>query len=201
MKDRIAQIVEEAIGEKVFPGCVVGVISSAGTEILPFGRFTYDEDSEPVLADSVYDVASVTKSIPLASIMLHLIEKGLVATDDPVVKYLPEFANLPGKELVTIKHLLTYTLDIEMSAMASLKNNTADEIIEVVMKAPLRSAPGTRYLYTNSTALLSGLIVRKVTGKNIEDLAEELFFWSARDEGLNFFSGEVAKAENRADGV
>lgn len=177
MKTRIYRRINKAIQEKVFPGCVVGVIKrGGGRKIWPFGLFTYDEDSSVVNEDTVYDTASITKSIPTASLLLTLADGGTVSLDDSVVKYVPEFGNQKEKESVLIRHLLTYTLDLVVPSMSSLKTKSADEIIKTIIEAPLRHPLGTTHLYTNSTALVMGLLIRNASRKNIDDFADEEFF-------------------------
>jgi CubicO group peptidase (beta-lactamase class C family) len=177
MKDEITKRVKQAISDKVFPGCVIGVINKNGErKIFPFGKFTYDADSTLVKEDTIYDVASVTKAIPLASVLLSLIDRKQVDLHDPISKHIPEFGLGGGKDKVLIWHLLTYTLDLDVPSMASLKIKTPEEIKEVILRAPLKSLPGDRHLYTNSTAYLIGLLINNVTGRNLDDLSNELFF-------------------------
>lgn len=186
MKELIRDRVKSAIEESVFPGCVIGVVSEKDRQILPFGRLTYEINSRPVQVETVYDLASITKKVANSSVLLRLIDNGRVGLDDPVVKYLPEFGNHSGKEQVTIKHLLTYTLDIEVPSASSFKDRPAEEIIEVMIQAPLKSRPGEKVLYTNSTAILRGLVIRAVTGQGLEVLAREYFFDSLEMKSTTF---------------
>ena len=86
--------VRRAIDERVFPGCVIGIIKSGERLVAPFGKLRYD-DAEVASEETVYDVASITKSIPTASLALL----------DPVKKYIPELENDFG---ATIEDLLRY---------------------------------------------------------------------------------------------
>lgn len=176
MKNKIAEIINNGIKDKVFPGAVVGVIKNGQKDFFSFGRFTYDESSPLVKDDTVYDVASITKSIPASCLLLSLIDQGKVDLNDRLIKHLPEFNNSPGKENVLIKHLLTYTIDFDIPSMSSLKNMSPDEIINIIINAPLKSSAGTKFIYANSTALIIGLLLKKLTGRMVNDLAEEYFF-------------------------
>jgi CubicO group peptidase (beta-lactamase class C family) len=168
---------EDAIRTNVFPGCVIGIVRADGERlVLPFGRYTYEEESPAVEDNSVYDMASVTKSIPTASLLMLLVERGVVSLDDLVTRYIPEFGNHHGKDNVSLRHLLSYTLDLEVPTMSSLKDRTPEEIVSAIVSAPLRRPPGSSYLYTNSTACIIGLVLRNASGKNIDTFAEEEFF-------------------------
>ncbi|MGC9603380.1 MAG: serine hydrolase [Minisyncoccia bacterium] len=197
MERAIIERAERAIKEGVFPGCVIGTVRKTGERmVVPVGHFTYEEISARVNENTIYDVASVTKSIPATSILLGLIDEGVVALDDPVVKYIPEFGNHPGKESVLIKHLLTYTLDIKgVPPMASFKTKTADEIIDIVLKAPLTREPGEKLLYSNTTALIIGVLIRNITGRDIDGLADERFFEPLKMDHTTFHPERFSREE------
>lgn len=177
IKESIFERARKAIEDKVFPGGVVGIIRNSGERtILPFGLFTYNGDASLVEEDTIYDVASITKSIPTSSLLLALVDKKIIALNDPVSKYVPEFGNYENKCSVLVRHLLTHTLDLVVPSMTSLKTKTADEILKIVVEAPLRYPPGTTFLYTNSTTCVAGLLIRNVSEQDIDDLADQEFF-------------------------
>ncbi|MEK7552806.1 MAG: serine hydrolase domain-containing protein, partial [Patescibacteria group bacterium] len=168
-----------AIADRVFPGGVVGLVhSNGGQQIVPVGRLTYDLDSPLVETETVYDLASLTKSVVGTSLLLQLIDSGQVKLNDPLVRYVPEFGTEENKQAVTIWHLLTYTLDLELPALSELARtgHSAEAIWETVFKAPLKCPPGSHHVYANPTALLIGLVVEKVTGSRLDRLAAEKFF-------------------------
>src|SRR3989344_5051014 len=131
MPNEIKVRAERAIREKVFPGCVIGFVEkSRQRAVLHFGAYTYDTGGAPVLENTIYDVASITKSIPTASLALHYIDSGKLALTDKLIEYVPEFRN-SDREVVTIKHLLTYTLC--GYAFSALKEKTPHELFETNM--------------------------------------------------------------------
>src|SRR3990167_10008709 len=93
MDKEIETRIERAIREKVFPGCVIGVIHGGVREVQAFGSFTYESDSPSVSENIIYDVASITKSIPTASLALMLIAEGKLSLGDEVRKYISELQN------------------------------------------------------------------------------------------------------------
>jgi serine-type D-Ala-D-Ala carboxypeptidase len=175
-----AQIIsrlERALQEKVFPGCVLGIVSKNGERwVKAFGKLTYKSDAPLVEENTIYDVASVTKAVAGAASLLYLIDQGKLSVDDPVVKFIPEFGTDEEKKKVSIKHILSYTLDLDVPSMSALKDKSSEEIIAIVLSAPLKSSPGTRYFYTNSTALFISLIVEKITGEKLDVFATEHFY-------------------------
>lgn len=195
MRKQISEIINKGIKDKIFPGAVAGVIKDGRKEIFSFGRFTYDESSPFVKDDTIYDVASVTKSIPASCLLLSLVDKGIVKLEDSLVNYLPKFDNNPDKDKISIKHLLTYTVDLDVPAMSSLINMSPDEIVNTISKARLKSPAGTKFVYANSTALLIGLLLKELTGKMIDDLAEEYFFEPLKMDRSTFHPLQILRKE------
>lgn len=170
IQDRIAR----AIDAKVFPGCVVGVVHASGERwILPFGFFA-DKSSRPIEESSIFDVASITKSIPSASLALKLIEEGRISPEDQAARFLPELNN-SYRNKIFIKHLLTQTLDYGIR-LSAYKDRTPEEILEIIFKAELKSRPGSKFSYSNATSVLLGLVVERVYGQQLDFLSEKYFF-------------------------
>lgn len=183
MEQVIRTRIHRAIDEKVFPGAVVGVVQRDGERtILPFGRLTYESDAPEVTADTMYDCASITKSIPTGSIALQLIDGGKIKLTDKLIDHLPEFCN-SDRDTVLIRHLLTYTLDGYGLASALgggdeqvFAQATADSLVHVLLNHDFKNRPGTVFKYTNIPAALLGLVIERVTGKTLDVLADERFF-------------------------
>jgi CubicO group peptidase (beta-lactamase class C family) len=172
---RIEQIADEALKDRTFPGCVVGYIRDGKHTVLPFGQLTYDLAADNVNADTVYDVASITKSIPTGCLILYLIESGLLSLDDKAILYIPELKNQYRDEIL-IRHLLTYTVVFDLpNGLSGVAKEAPDKILEIVFAAPLKYAPGTTYVYTSPPALLLGLIVERITKMHLNEYANIVF--------------------------
>ncbi len=175
MGDKISSITHAAILEKVFSGCVVGVVRKNGERlVLPFGKLTYEQDAPVIREDSIFDVASITKSIPTACLALKLIDEKRLNLDDRLINFVPEFRN-SDRENVLIKHLLTQTLDFGLH-LSSYKDRLPEDILDVIFTSELRSPPGSKYSYANATSILLGLAIEKVYGKPLDVIAYEIFF-------------------------
>lgn len=175
LQEKITEILNEAMKRKIFPGAVFGIVRKNGSMlVVPSGRFTYDNDSPVVTENTVYDVASVTKSIPTSSLALYLVDQGKLRIEEKMIRYLPEYKG-SFREDVTIHHLLTQTLrfSFPLSSIAHLKS---DEIIEKILHARLLDVPGSSYYYVNATSILLGMVIEKVTGKSLDVSAGEIFF-------------------------
>ena len=175
---KLSELVENAIEDKVFPGCAIALIRKTGSqgqekfeeEILSFGNFTYDENSPKVKEDTIYDVASITKTVSTGILFMKLLEEEKVSLDDKIQKYFPEFKN----DNATIKHLLTYTLDFKNFTVEEKKsfinNMSVEEFRNNIFNLELATEPGTVYKYSDATADIQGRIIELVEQDNLKNL-------------------------------
>lgn len=175
MEELISKRIKQAIQEKVFPGCVVGVVRrNGGRSVWPFGRFTYNEDSPLVQEDSIFDVASITKAIPTSSLALKLIDEGKLKLDDKLIEFVPEFRN-SDRDKVLIKYLLTQTLDFAFH-LSTYKNGIPEEILKRIFTTNLKTEPGKKFAYTNTASILLGLVAERIFNDELENLGAKHFF-------------------------
>ena len=166
----------EAITAQTFPGCVVGYIREGKTVVKGFGRQRYEGSGSPVESDTIYDVASVTKSVVTGSVAMKMVEEGRLNLDDAVVQYVPELTT-KYREDIRVRHLLTYTLAFQIEGgLAAIAKRTPDKVFEEMCKTELVSAPGERYYYTNGPAMLLTAIIERITHETLDVLARRYFF-------------------------
>lgn len=124
--DRIDAMIEDAIAADQIPGAVA-LIARNGKIAYHRAFGTADPDGTPLEVDSIFRIASQTKAITSTAVMM-LWEEGHFKLDDPVSKFLPEFANptvlvaygedtkrystRPAKREITIRHLITHNAGI-----------------------------------------------------------------------------------------
>ncbi len=171
---RAGSLLDNAIDTQVFPGAAAAVIIGADYEIITTGRQTYDPASPMITPDSIYDVASLTKVLPVSCCALKLIEQGKLALDDLLISFVPEFSG-SFREQITIHHLLTHTLDSTLR-LSMCKDDHPDELLGKILSMQLRSRPGAHFNYSNATSILLGLVLEACTGKTLDLLGEEYFF-------------------------
>jgi len=155
----------------------------------------------PMQKDSIFRIYSMTKPITGVAMMI-LFEEGKWQLNDPVAKYIPEFAKLKvyGTDAnnnvvmkdqahpVTMRELMSHsggftygffsnTAVDKLQLEADLLNpdNTLDEFIKRVAKLPLNSQPGTEWHYSIS-ADIQGYIVQKLSGMPFEEFLEKRIF-------------------------
>jgi CubicO group peptidase (beta-lactamase class C family) len=171
----IAGCVAQAIAERVFPGCVIGVISGDGPRVIrPYGAFTYEAGAEPMRPDSIFDVASITKSIPTATLALKAVEEGALSLAAKAIDWLPELS-MERAEEITLRHLLTHSLDFGY-ALSAFKDRKPAAILEHIFTTGMRSVPGATFFYSNTTSILLGLLVERVFKQRLDVLADTILF-------------------------
>jgi CubicO group peptidase (beta-lactamase class C family) len=175
LEEQLADICNAAIANNVFPGCSLGYLRSGRKILLNYGNLRYGVKNS-VTTNTIYDAASVTKSIPTACVMLSLIEQGRASLDDQVITFIPELDNEFRNDIL-IRHLLTYTVIFDVpGGFGKLAQEHPDDVLRRLFRSPLKAAPGSSYYYTNPPALLVGLICERITGKRLDEIANEMFF-------------------------
>ncbi len=166
--DRIAR---KAIENRIFPGCVVGVLNGDSYMVSAYGSCAYDENA--VTNDTVYDCASVTKSVVTTTIAFQCVDEGLLSLDELVATHLPEFRNAQSHQ-TTVRHLLSY--GVGGYALAPLVSMSADEITQYVLTKDFDAAPGERQRYANMPMFLLGLVLERVTKTPLMQLVSDRVF-------------------------
>jgi CubicO group peptidase (beta-lactamase class C family) len=176
--NEVVALARRAIEDRIFPGCVLGLVDDGRRDVRVLGKPTYDSQGE-LSERSVYDVASLTKTIVTATLVHLLIDEERCDLGDPVCKYIPEFA-ANGKDAVRIEHLMSYTVQLASAYVDDWKGDTTlwtfPELLQLFYAAPLKTPPGENYLYTDATAILLGELIRRIAGADLDVLAEQRIF-------------------------
>lgn len=176
---RLYTLLDQAVDRGDIPGAAV-LVARRGKAVAPYavGRQFPDRPDSQITPDTIFLVASVTKPVTAAAIML-LAERGQLLISDRVCDYLPEFSNR-GKERVRIHHLLTHTSGLPdmLPENTELREQHAplSEFVRRTCELELEFAPGTRIQYQSMGIALLGEIVARVSGQSLPDfLRQELF--------------------------
>jgi CubicO group peptidase (beta-lactamase class C family) len=169
-------IILSAIKDSAFPGSVV--LISKNREVIyekAFGHLTYDDTSANVTLNTIYDIASLTKVIATTTAAMICYDKKLFSLDDPVAKYIPEFAR-NGKENVTIINLLLHNSGLPAFKRFYENYSSADEVIYDIYKTSLSYEPGSKTVYSDLGFITLAKIVEQLTGKRFDVFCKEEIF-------------------------
>jgi len=175
---RIDGVVSESIARHELPGAVV-LAGHRGKVIFrkAYGNRAVEPFREPMTVDTVFDVASLTKTVATATSVMILVEEGKLLLSDPVVKHIPAFAPEGGdRAKVTIEHLLTHRAGLPPDDPLDLYTGTPDEIFARKYQQPLKSAPGSQFVYSDVGYEVLGELVHRVSGERLDRFAEEHIF-------------------------
>lgn len=171
--DRLLESYQE---RGAFPGGVLAVgHKGALLHLHAFGNLSYDRDSPPVTARTLYDLASLTKVIATTTMAMILVDEGKLDLDRPVRKFLPGFQG-PEKDAVTVRHLLTHSSGLPAVAPLFKEIRGREAYLERVQAMDLEYPPGSRSTYSDLGVILLGEILERVAGQPLETFTRERIF-------------------------
>jgi len=188
-KAQIDQILRQKCEAKEIPGVVA--MAATGSEVIyqgAFGKRDLSKD-DPMTADSVFWIASMTKAITTAAGM-QLVEQGKLSLDEPIGKILPDLAApqvlegfdasgaaklRPATRPITLRHLMTHTAGFAYNMWNGdcaqyLDQNGIPAITtcqNAALKTPIMTDPGTRWEYGTNIDFV-GKAIEAVSGKRLD---------------------------------
>jgi uncharacterized protein YbbC (DUF1343 family)/CubicO group peptidase (beta-lactamase class C family) len=169
-------VIAEEIAQRCLPGAVVLV--GRHNKIAwrkAYGFRAVEPSQEPMTTDTIFDVASLTKIVATATSIMMLVERGQIGLNDPVSKYIPELKG-QGRDRITIELLLTHRSGYAPDFDLKERWTGHDEAIKRLIKEPLRSAPGARFVYSDIGFIALGEVVHRVSGIPLDEFARKNIF-------------------------
>jgi CubicO group peptidase (beta-lactamase class C family) len=170
-----------AIDRQMSPGAVLAVTHLGKLIALKaVGRFTYDPGSPRVKADTVFDLASVTKVVATTPACMLLYERGQLKLDQPLVEVLPEFhgsaKNDPRRDKVTFRMLLAHSSGLPAYVKLYETAQYKEELIRQALEVPLTADPGSRAEYSDIGFILLGEALERLTGETLDGFCQREIF-------------------------
>jgi uncharacterized protein YbbC (DUF1343 family)/CubicO group peptidase (beta-lactamase class C family) len=169
-------VINESISKRELPGAVV-LVSRKGRVVWnkAYGARTVEPFRERMTTNTIFDLASLTKVIATATSIMILIERGKVRLSDPLSKFIPEIKG-EGRERITIEYLLTHRSGYAPDFDLRERWTGYDEAIKRLISEPLRSAPGTKFIYSDIGFIALGEVVHRVSGISLDQFARQNIF-------------------------
>jgi len=161
-------IIQQAVADGNIPGAVL-VVGHDGAVVYrkAYGSRALEPHREPMTLDTVFDLASLTKVIATTTAVMQLVEQGKVRMNDPVAKYLPEFAQ-NGKEDITVRQLMTHysglAPDLDLTTPWEGKNTA----YQLAFTEPPETTPGSGFVYSDINFIMLGALVERVSGETLD---------------------------------
>jgi CubicO group peptidase (beta-lactamase class C family) len=171
----IRTAVEREIALGRAPGAVVAIGTECGViDTVPVGRRAILPRSEPMTADTLFDVASLTKVLVTSCATMQLCEHGTLRIDAPAALYWPEFgANVSGA--ITLRNLLTHYSGLRAVLPTRGWDGYEGSLAYVLRERP-QAGPGEHYCYSDINFQVLGEIVQRVSGLQLDRYAREWIF-------------------------
>jgi CubicO group peptidase (beta-lactamase class C family) len=175
---RLQARLQAAVDAGETPGVSLAIAREERVTTMCAGRVSVQREAPPVTPETVFLVASVTKPVVAAAVML-LVERGLLLLDQPVCDVIPEFAER-GKEPITPRHLLTHTSGLPdmLPENQALREQHAPlrEFERRVFGLSLDFPAGSRIQYQSMGFAALGAVIERVDGRPLPLLLKEEFF-------------------------
>ncbi len=166
------KVLEDAIARRAFPGCAFGVLAGGETVLQgALGRFTYEEGAPAVIADTVYDLASVTKVAATTAVAMLLVERGQLDLEEPLGDLLPGFvvgrARGDPARHVKLRHLLAHSSGLPGYVEFFRTVSTPSALLRACLALPLEAEPGIRAAYSDPGFILLGKALEVRAGEHL----------------------------------
>jgi CubicO group peptidase (beta-lactamase class C family) len=213
---------QAAVDDDHIAGALLLVGSDQGVGVVETVGYQGPDDKTPVNQDTIFRIYSMTKPIVSVATM-SMVEDGLIKLDDPVSKFIPEFAELKvidettgeisrSDTAMTVQHLLTqesgliqefFSPDSKLGklygANVSSVGNTALQLAQSLGKLPVYFEPGSKWHYGHSTDVL-GVVIEVAAGKPLDELLRERIFDPLGMDDTSFYV-PAAKAYRIAEPI
>ena len=176
----------DAISRKEIPGAVLGIVRHGCMAYKKaYGCRQVYPTIEPMTTETIFDMASCSKSMSTAISVMQLCENGMLRLTDPVANYIPDFCNWKDGEgntaTIRIQHLLTHTSGLPAYAsVESLKKKygapNPEGLLEHICLVKRQFKPGTDFQYSCLNYIVLQNIIQKCTGQSLKDYAREHIF-------------------------
>ncbi|MBB4633594.1 serine hydrolase domain-containing protein [Sphingosinicella soli] len=173
----VDKVMADGIASGKLAGGAIGVMKDGKIVFVKGYGLSDLEDGQPVKADTIFRIGSITKQFTAAMLMM-LVERGELSLADPISKYFPDFPKADG---ITVRHLLDHTSGIRsytgknFASRGWREHDTKEMVSYIAGQDELIDFPvGEDYRYNNSAYVLASAIVEKVTGKPYGTALEDM---------------------------
>ncbi|MFW6140845.1 MAG: serine hydrolase domain-containing protein [Acidobacteriota bacterium] len=174
--DYIDDYILDQMQKQNIPGLTLGIIKNGKiVKIKAYGLASIELDV-PATTETVYQLASTTKSFTICSIQ-KLYEEGKLDLNDKISKFLPDLPK--AWENITIQHCISHSSglpDFFENSWTVPEENTRREVLNKVFKKELVNKPGEKIAYNQTGYLLLGMIIEKISNMSFEDFLQSKFF-------------------------
>jgi CubicO group peptidase (beta-lactamase class C family) len=184
----ISSAMQDMIAKNEIPGAVTVVTDRKGITHLGVTGFANAGKTKPLAKDSIFWIASMTKPITAVAVMM-MQDEGKLSIEDPVSKYIPEFAAVQGK--VTLRHMLTHTSGMGEATPDELNGaKTLADLVPIYAKKPLAFEPGSQWKYCQTGINMLARVVEVVSKQQFPEFLQARIFKPLGMKDTTFYLAE-----------
>ncbi len=175
--EQISNLLEEHIKAGDFPSAIY-LIGERGRVVFTgsLGNSAVEPYRITNKLDTIYDLASLTKPLITGLLCARRIELGELTLDSSVSHYLPEF-DRTDKSMITVRELLTHTAGLPAwKALYLLAEDEPERATGAIANLDLEYKPGTRVVYSDLGFIALGILLSRLTGQSLADMARHEIF-------------------------
>jgi len=190
--EQISSFLTEHIYNGEFPSAVY-LVGEQGNAVFgdALGHSVVDPYRVATNLDTIYDLASLTKPLITGLLCARRIELGELTLDSSVAHYLPEF-DRTDKQMITVRELLTHTSGLPAwRPLYLLANDEPECAAGAIASLNLEYKPGTRVVYSDLGFIALGILLERMIGLPLEELARKEVFETLNLE-QTFFKPDIA---------
>jgi CubicO group peptidase (beta-lactamase class C family) len=165
---------DSAVAAGAAPGAVLAVTRDGDRFVYGTGRLGQDDATRPG-ANTVYDLASLTKIVGLTTAVMLAVDEGRFDLDAPVQRYVPAFAG-GDKARVTVRMLLAHASGLSAWRPLFREVSSRAQVFALVDSMPLDSAPGAVEVYSDLGIIVLTQVLETVYGERLDTLLDRRVF-------------------------
>jgi CubicO group peptidase (beta-lactamase class C family) len=197
---RIPEKMKTYVDEGTASGFVTIVARHGRVASLEAVGFQDREAKTPMRPDTIFRIASMTKSLTVAGVMI-LIDEGKLNLLDPIEKFLPEYKGTNGSRTrpITVIDCMTHTSGLPgQGARGAEPFKSLAERVSAGGRTPLEAQPGTRWIYSQIGYAILGRLIEVCSGKSYEDFLHDRLFEPLGMKDTYFFLPPEKKSRQAA---
>ncbi len=171
-------ILENAVAVRAFPACSLAV-TFRGELVADkaLGHFTYNPASPEVNPATLFDLASLTKTVATTTMTMILYERGLLDLDAPVTAIVPEFAGVDSRrQEVTLRMLLAHSSGLPAYEKLFLRAHARESLLQAAFATGLTADPGTHAEYSDIGFIILGIALERLADESLDAFCQREIF-------------------------
>ncbi|MGT2715626.1 serine hydrolase domain-containing protein [Streptococcus respiraculi] len=185
--------IDQQMAETLYRGASLALYYNGKWEECYLG---YSQENEPTQAGLTYDLASVSKVVGVGTILIFLLEEGVIELDKPLKNYYPRFHD----DSVTIRQLVTHTTGIDpyIPNRDSLGFNELKAAIDQI-----RVTDDKDFRYTDINLILLGFMLEELLGQSLDIIFQERIFrpWGMKETQFGPVVTAVPTVKGEPEGI